>query len=94
MRSLAAVSLAPRPRVVLGVVPGLFARQDFRGLVEYVALVQLVLLLVAVTIDLANYYDQVMSLAPPGVVAALGHFAWYLGLRLVDMVTRMLPIAV
>lgn len=75
--------------------PGILTREDFHGLAAFTLMVQVVLLLVAVSIDLAKYYDQVMSLAPAGgLFTKAGHLAWYLGLRMVDMVTRMLPISV
>lgn len=76
-------------------LPGLMARQDFRGQLAFGATVQAVLLLVAISIDLARYFDQVTAAAAnlPPLDRAL-HFGWYLGLRIVDMVTRLLPIAV
>jgi len=84
----------PSPFAWMG-LPGIMARQDFRGQVLFVLTAQAILLLVAISIDLAKYLDQVLASA-----AALGPFdrallvAHYLGLRLVDMVTRLLPIAV
>lgn len=96
---MTAMPLTPPARRVrrpfgLDLVPGILTREDFLGLVNATLAVQVVLLLVAVTIDLAKYYDQVMSVAPSGFFAGALHLAWYLGLRIVDMVTRMLPIAV
>ena len=75
-------------------LPGIIARQDFRGHLLFVVTVQIVLLLVAISIDLARYFDQVTSAAGPGLVDRVALLAWYLGLRIVDMVTRLLPIAV
>lgn len=76
-------------------LPGLMARQDFRGQLAFCATAQAVLLLVAISIDLARYFDQVTAAAAnlPPLDRAL-HFGWYLGLRIVDMVTRLSPIAV
>jgi len=82
-----------RFRLGLG-LPGIIARQDFVGLVVFVATVQTILLLVAISIDLARYFDQVAAKAPADLVGRIALFAWYLGLRIVDMVTRLLPIAV
>lgn len=76
-------------------LPGIMARQDFRGHLLFVVTVQVVLLLVAISIDLARYFDQVTSTAAGGgVLAKASLLAWYLGLRIIDMVTRLLPIAV
>lgn len=75
--------------------PGIMARQDFRGQALSVVTVQVVLLLIAISLDLARYFDQVVSSADatiPGGRALM--LAWYLGLRMTDMVTRLLPIAV
>ncbi|NLH80560.1 MAG: LptF/LptG family permease [Phyllobacteriaceae bacterium] len=76
-------------------LPGIMARQDFFGQTAFVIAVQAILLLVAVSIDLARYFDQVTAAA--GAVGTVGRMlllAHYLGLRIVDMVTRLLPIAV
>ena len=74
--------------------PGIMARQDYRGQLLFVVTVQLVLLLVAISIDLARYFDQVTSAAGGGLVDRAALLFWYLGLRIVDMVTRLLSIAV
>lgn len=75
--------------------PGIMARQDFRGQLLFVLSVQMVLLLVAISLDLARFFDQVVSSVPDGdLLAKAGRLAWYLGLRITDMVTRLLPIAV
>lgn len=86
------VALGPLP--VFG-LPGLMARQDFRGQLAFCLTVQAVLLLVAISIDLSRYFDQVAAPAAGlGLLDRLLHLGWYLGLRIVDMVTRLLPIAV
>jgi lipopolysaccharide export LptBFGC system permease protein LptF len=94
--SAAPAATAPRRRLFarLG-PPGIIARQDFLGEILFVVTVQTILLLVAVSIDLAKYLDQVLEsaagLAPLDRILLVAH---YLGLRVVDMVTRLLPIAV
>lgn len=76
-------------------LPGIMARQDFLGQMLFVLTVQAILLLVAISIDLARYFDQVMSsVADGGVVARTTLLAHYLGLRIVDILTRLLPIGV
>ncbi|MDK9695838.1 MAG: LptF/LptG family permease [Siculibacillus sp.] len=76
-------------------LPGIIARQDFRGQLLFVVSVQIVLLLVAISLDLARFFDQVISSVPEGgFFAVTARLAWYLGLRIVDMVTRLMPIAV
>ncbi len=75
-------------------LPGIMARQDYRGHLLFVVIVQLVLLLVAISIDLARYFDQVTSAAGGSAFDRAALLAWYLGLRIVDMVTRLLSIAV
>lgn len=75
-------------------MPGIMARQDFVGQTLFVVVVQVVLLLIAISIDLARYFDQVMSMADGGGLARTLLLARYLGLRTVDIVTRLLPIAV
>lgn len=75
--------------------PGIMARQDFRGHLLFFATVQMVLLVVAISIDLTRYFDQVMSAAAgTDPLHRVLHLAWYLGLRVTDMVTRLMPIAV
>lgn len=75
-------------------VPGIMARQDFLGQTLFVVVVQVILLLIAISIDLARYFDQVMSMAGAETPARVMILARYLGLRIIDMVTRLLPIAV
>lgn len=76
-------------------LPGIIARQDFRGQLLFVVSVQVVLLLVAISLDLARFFDQVVSSVPGGdLLDRAARLAWYLGLRITDMVTRLLPIAV
>ncbi len=76
-------------------MPGIMARQDLIGQTLFVVAVQVILLLIAISIDLARYFDQVVSTAADGGLLDRGMIlARYLGLRIVDMVTRLLPIAV
>lgn len=76
-------------------LPGIMARQDFFGQMLFVVTVQMILLLVAISIDLAKYFDQVMSSAADAdLLGRIGLLAHYLGLRVIDIETRLLPIGV
>ncbi len=89
---------APSPRRFAWLPPRL-AGQEVVGYSLAVLAALTLLLCVAIAIDLAKHLNEVMARRPanaglPGILSGTRHLLWYLSLRIVDMVTRLLPFAV
>ncbi len=92
-------SSAPLARRRFAVLPARIAREEILGYTISIFASLFMLLAVAISIDLAKNFDEVMALrvASAGgsiIFEASRHLLWYLGLRIVDMMTRLMPFAV
>lgn len=90
---LAPPATAGRRRILLSPF-GWYTRLRLRSYAQHVFIVTAGLLAIALSIDVAPRLGKIMAAASPDatLLGAAAHLAWYLALRAVDFITRLLPL--
>lgn len=81
-------------RAGLQLMPGVLTRYMFFGYLQRFVVVMTSLVIIALSIDLAQNAGKVLAQNPsPETTGPLAHLAWYTLLRVVDILTRLLVVA-